>query len=89
MSRRPNVELRLLRFEDGPHPGMSSLINIFDFPDDQDPSIVYLEIDTALQEVNRADEVRAYKEIFARICAAAMGQSATRTYLEELADANG
>ena len=89
MSRRPNVELRLLRFEDGPHPGMSSLINIFDFPDDRDPSIVYLEIDTALQEVTSADEVRAYKEIFSRICAAALGQSATRNYLEKLADAAG
>jgi hypothetical protein len=81
------VELRLLRFEDGPHPGMSSLINIFDFPDDQDPSIVYLEIDTALQEVTSADEVRAYKEVFSRICAAALGQSATRSHLERLADA--
>jgi transcriptional regulator with XRE-family HTH domain len=87
VSRRPNVELRLLRFEDGPHPGMSSLINIFDFPDDQDPSIVYLEIDTALQEVTSADEVRAYKEVFSRICAAALGQSATRSHLERLADA--
>ena len=87
VSRRPNVELRLLRFEDGPHPGMSSLINIFDFPDDQDPSIVYLEIDTALQEVTSADEVRAYKEVFSRICTAALGQSATRSHLERLADA--
>lgn len=89
MSRRPNVELRLLRFEDGPHPGMSSLINIFDFPDDQDPAIVYLEIDTALQEVTSADEVRAYKEVFSRICTAALGQSATRNHLEKLADATG
>src|SRR6201996_206086 len=87
MSRRPNVELRLLRFEDGPHPGMSSLINVFDFPEDQDPSIVYLEIDTALQEVTSADEVRAYKEVFSRICTAALGQSATRSHLERLADA--
>jgi hypothetical protein len=66
---------------------MSSLINIFDFPDDQDPSIVYLEIDTALQEVTSADEVRAYKEVFSRICTAALGQSATRSHLERLADA--
>ena len=87
MSRRPNVELRLLRFEDGPHPGMSSLINIFDFPDDQDPSIVYLENDTALQAVTNADEVTAYKEVFSRTCTAALGQSATRSHLEQLAGA--
>jgi len=87
MSRRPNVDLRLLRFADGPHPGMSSLINIFDFPDEQDPPIVYLEIDTALQAVTGPAEVGAYKEIFSRICNAALGQSATRSHLEKLADA--
>jgi transcriptional regulator with XRE-family HTH domain len=32
MSRRPSIELRLLRFADGPHPGMISPVNIFDFP---------------------------------------------------------
>jgi len=43
MSRRPNVELRLLRFAGGHHPGMISQINLFDFPDDDDPSVVYLD----------------------------------------------
>src|SRR6266702_3412105 len=46
MARRPGIELRLLRFADGPHPGMISPVNIFDFPDEEDPSIVYLENDT-------------------------------------------
>src|SRR6266851_3549179 len=36
MSRRPGVDLRMLRFAGGPHPGMSSVINIFDFPDDEE-----------------------------------------------------
>src|SRR5216683_1763281 len=89
MSRRPNVELRLLRFQDGPHPGMSSLINIFDFPDDEDPSIVYLEIDTAIQEVTKPTNVLAYRETFARIRDAALAPAATRTHLEELARAYG
>jgi hypothetical protein len=29
---------------------MSSVINIFDFPDDQDPGLVYLENDAGIQE---------------------------------------
>jgi hypothetical protein len=89
MSRRPNVELRLLRFQDGPHPGMSSLINIFDFPGGQDPGIVYLETDTALQEVTDAGEAGACKDVFSRICTAALSQSATRSHLEKLAGAAG
>jgi len=84
VSRRPNVELRLLRFADGPHPGMCSLINIFDFPDDQDPSVVYLENDTELQEVTRPADVEAYKATFARIRDAALAPAATTTHLGTL-----
>jgi transcriptional regulator with XRE-family HTH domain len=86
MSRRPGVELRMLRFAGGPHPGMSSVINIFDFPDDEDPSVVYLENDTAMQEVTKASEVHAYKETFARIRDAALAPAATRTHLDKLSE---
>jgi transcriptional regulator with XRE-family HTH domain len=84
VSRRPNVELRLLRFADGPHPGMSSLIDIFDFPDDEDPSVVYLENDTGIQEVTKAGEVSAYQATFARIRDAALAPAATATHLDTL-----
>jgi transcriptional regulator with XRE-family HTH domain len=85
LSRRPGTELRLLRFSDGPHPGMSSLINIFDFPDDADPSIVYLENDTAITEVTRPEEVTAYQDTFTRIRHAALPATATRDHLHHLA----
>jgi transcriptional regulator with XRE-family HTH domain len=84
MGRRPNVELRLLRFADGPHPGMSSLIYIFDFPDDEDPSVVYLENDTDIQEVTKASEVSAYRATFTRIRDTALTPAATRTHLDQL-----
>ena len=84
VSRRPNVELRLLRFADGPHPGMSSLIDIFDFPDDEDPSLVYLENDTGIQEVTRPEEVSSYRRTFAQVRDAAIPPAATRTYLDHL-----
>ena len=86
IGRRPNVELRLLRFADGHHPGMSSLINIFEFPDDEDPSVVYLENDTAIQEVTKADEVQAYNVTFGQIRDAALAPAATMTHLEKLCE---
>jgi transcriptional regulator with XRE-family HTH domain len=86
MSRRPNVELRLMRFADGPYMGMASPVNIFDFPDDDDPSVVYLETDSALTEVTRADEVSLNKETFAQIRDAALAPAAARKHLEKLAD---
>ena len=84
MSRRRSMEVRLLRFADGPHPGMISPFNIFDFPDDGDPAVVYLETDTGIQEVTKADEVEAYKQTFARIRDAALAPAATRAYLDTL-----
>ena len=84
MSRRPHVELHLLRFADGLHPGMSSLISIFDFPGDE-PSLVYLENDAAMQEVNSMGEVAAYEEIFNRIRQTALSAEATTAQLEQLA----
>jgi transcriptional regulator with XRE-family HTH domain len=86
ISRRPYVRLRLLRFENGAHPGMSSLVDIFDFPDEEDTSVVYLENDTALQEVTNAVEVKAYKDTFARICEAAISPVETGASLVKLAD---
>jgi transcriptional regulator with XRE-family HTH domain len=86
LSRRPSVELRMLRFADGPHPGMSSLIDIFDFPDDEDPSVVYLENDTGIQEMTKAEDVHAYKETFARIRDASLASAATRTHLDKLSE---
>jgi transcriptional regulator with XRE-family HTH domain len=84
MSHRPGVDLRMLRFAGGPHPGMGSLIDIFDFPDDEDPSVVYLENDTAIQEVTKPDEVHAYKQTFTRIRDAALTPAATRIHLDTL-----
>jgi len=85
MSRRPHVELRLLRFAGGHHPGMLSQINLFDFPDDDDPSVVYLENDVGIQEVTKADDVTNYTTIFGQIREAALPTTATTTYLEKLA----
>jgi transcriptional regulator with XRE-family HTH domain len=85
MSQRDSVELRMLRFADGPHPGMSSLISIFDFPGDE-PTMVYLENDAAIQEVSNQAEVDAYSAIFGRIRDAALDAPATTAQLRQLAE---
>lgn len=85
-SRRPSIELRLLRFEDGPHPGMSSLVNIFDFPDDQDPRVVFLETDTTVQEVTRPEDVQAHAETFSHTRNAALPPATTTAYLDKLSE---
>lgn len=86
VSRRPTVDLRVLRFADGPHPGMSAMINIFEFPSDQDPAVVYLELEPAIQQVSSPEEARSYIATFALIRDAATPPAATTTYLEQLAE---
>lgn len=87
-SRRPNVELRLLRLADGLHPGMSSEITVFDFPDDQDPSIVFTGTDISRGAVELASPGDAQETgTFARIKRASLPPSSTTEYLDNLAGA--
>jgi transcriptional regulator with XRE-family HTH domain len=84
LNDRPNIEVRVLRFAGGLHPGMSSVIDIFDFPDDTDPSVVYLENDTSIQELTKPAHVQAYKKTFAQVRDSALAPAATSTYLHQL-----
>lgn len=85
MGQRAGVELRMLPFVRGPHPGMSSLISIFDFPGDE-PGIVYLENDAQVQEVTNSGDVEQYAAIFGSIREAALDAQATTAYLKRLGE---
>jgi Domain of unknown function (DUF5753) len=84
LARRRNVNLRVQRFEDGPPVGMVSMINIFGFRDDE-PSLIFVETDYAIEEVSKPDSVRSYIESFERACDAALEPADTIGYLERLA----
>jgi transcriptional regulator with XRE-family HTH domain len=84
MSRRPNVDLRIQRFADGPPAGAHSMVNIFDFPDDE-PATVYLETDYAIQEVTDPEQVDDYVQSFDRSLDGALEPPETLAYLEQMA----
>ena len=84
-AEHPSVELRIQRFADGPHRGLWSMIDIFDFEDDE-PSVVFLESDTAIQEVTADDDVMAYVEGFSRSRDSALEPADTTQYLKYLAE---
>jgi len=85
MGRRPNIDLRIQRFTDGPPPGLSSAINIFDFAE-REPSIAFTETDFALVEVNDPDQVSRYIQSFEKAVDGALEPSDTAMYLRQLAD---
>src|ERR1700753_500714 len=70
VSRHPQVELRIQRFEDGPPTGGFSMANLFGF-DDRAPSLVFVETDYAIEEVNKRDAVNGYVQSFRRAAASA------------------
>jgi len=85
LNRRPNVELRIQRFADGPPAGLLSAVNIFDFPDDE-PSIIYAETEYTLEEVIGTQQMNSYIEAFGRAADAALEPTDTLTYLGQLAE---
>jgi hypothetical protein len=84
LSARRSLDLRIQRFEDGPPAGIVSMVNIFGFRDDE-PSIVFLETDYAIEEVSKPDSVDRYTESFERASDAALEPADTTGYLEHLA----
>jgi hypothetical protein len=84
LSARPNIDLRIQRFEDGPPQGMFSPVNIFDLPGSE-PGIVFTETDTAIQEVSQPELVDSYGHTFDRAREAALEPLDTSSYLRYLA----
>jgi transcriptional regulator with XRE-family HTH domain len=85
MGRRPSIDLRIQRFADGPPPGLSSAINIFDFAEGE-PSIAFTETDFAVVEVNEPDQVGRYIQSFEKAVDGALEPPDTAIYLRQLAD---
>jgi hypothetical protein len=84
LSRRPNIELWIQRFADGPPTGMVSMVNIFDFPGE--PSIVFVETDFAIEEVADAEHANSYVDMYARASAASLEPTDTTLFLSQLAE---
>lgn len=85
LNKRPNVELRIQRFCDGPPRGPHTMLNIFEFPDDE-PRIVYLESDFAIGEIAAPKAADGYLEMFDQGRNSAVESPATSCYLSHLAE---
>jgi hypothetical protein len=85
LSRRPNIELHIQRFTDGPSPGLISPVNIFDLPDGE-PSAVFFETDYTMEEVTSPARVDAYVRSFAQAVDASLEPADTTVYLRDLAE---
>ena len=82
---RPNVELRVQRFEDGPPCGAHSMTNLFGF-EGLWASLVFVDTDYTIEEVSKRDPVNGYVQSFNRARDGALEPGDTVAYLEHLAN---
>lgn len=80
----PNVTIQVVPFGAGAHPGMDGSFVILDFPDVDDPSIVYVESAAGGLFLEQEAEMRRYILMFEHLRAAASGLDASAALLEAI-----
>jgi len=81
----PNVTLQILPFAAGAHAGMDGTFAILDFPDEQDPDVVFAENATGGLFIEKADELLKYHVIFRSLHAAALPAEDSAAMLADVA----
>lgn len=65
LSRRDNIDIRILPWEAGAHPAMyAGPFTIFDFHHDEDPAVVHAETHTGARYLEKPDELAEYRRVF-------------------------
>lgn len=86
MADLPNVTLQILPFAAGAHAGMDGTFSILDFPDAEDPDVVFVENATGGLFLEKADELRKYNIIFESLQASALSREESRNMIGMLAE---
>jgi hypothetical protein len=81
---RPNITIQVIPFAAGWHPAMYGMFNIFRFPDDDMPDIVYSEALTSATYLNKPEETTQYTEALDRMAAQAAPPDQTITILRKI-----
>lgn len=85
-TRLPNVTLQILPFAAGAHAGMDGTFAILDFPDAEDPDVVFAENATGGLFLEKSDELRKYNSIFETIRSSALSPEESREMIVMLAE---
>jgi transcriptional regulator with XRE-family HTH domain len=80
----PNVTLQVLAFDSGAHAGMDGEFTILEYPDHEDPDVVYIENTGGDMYVEKADVTRRYNVIFGHLRATAQNPGDSIRTLRDL-----
>ena len=80
---QPKVTIQVIPFAAGWHPALYGMFNIFRFPGEQLPDIVYTEALTGAYYLNKPEESARYTEALDRMCAQAASPDQTINILRD------
>ena len=83
-AEQPDVTIQVIPFAAGWHPALYGMFNIFRFPGDELPDIVYSEALTGAYYLNKPDETARYTQALDTMCAQAATPEQTITILRDI-----
>ncbi|GAA4917473.1 hypothetical protein HNR25_002394 [Streptomonospora salina] len=86
LSEISHVTIRVLPFSAGAHAGLDGAFYLLEFPDQEDPDVVYLEQATSGLVPEAPEEVRRYTLMFGTVLAKALSPAESTALLASMAE---
>ena len=88
MIQPPRVTVQVIPFAAGWHPALYGMFNVFRFPAQELPDVVYSESLTGAYYLNKPEEAARYIEALDQMCAQAASPEQTAAILSDLLKEN-
>lgn len=86
LSGRPNINLQVIPFTHGAHPGMTGTFSLMEFPESADSTVVYFEGVTSDLYLEKEADVRRYTNLYDHLRAAALSVADSRSLIHTIAE---
>ncbi|MCX5211183.1 helix-turn-helix domain-containing protein [Kitasatospora sp. NBC_00240] len=86
LSARSNINLQVIPFRHGAHPGMTGTFSLMEFPESADSTVVYFEGVTSDLYLEKDADVRRYTGLYDHLRAAALSVAESRSLIAKIAE---
>ena len=86
LSARSNINLQVIPFTHGAHPGMTGTFSLMEFPESADSTVVYFEGVTSDLYLEKEADVRRYTGLYDHLRAAALSVAESRSLIVKIAE---
>ncbi|RAJ39644.1 helix-turn-helix protein [Kitasatospora sp. SolWspMP-SS2h] len=86
LGERANINLQVIPFSHGSHPGMTGTFSLLEFPESADSTVVYFEGVTSDLYLEKDADVRRYTNLYDHLRAAALSVAESRSMIATIAE---